>query len=171
MMPLGSCTMKLNAAVEMLPLSWRGFTEIHPYAPVHHAQGYLEMMRELKEKLMVITGFEAFSLQPNSGANGEFSGLSAIIRYHASRGEAHRNICLIPKSAHGTNPASAQFCGLKVVAVECDKEGNTDIKDLAKKLEKHGDHVSSLMITYPSTHGVFEEDIIKMCEMVHAKGG
>lgn len=120
MMPLGSCTMKLNAAVEMLPLSWRGFTELHPFAPLEHARGYLAMMQELKEKLKVITGFEAFSLQPNSGANGEFSGLLAIIKYHESRGEGHRNICLIPMSAHGTNPASAQFCGLKVVAVECD---------------------------------------------------
>ncbi|HCE1878613.1 aminomethyl-transferring glycine dehydrogenase [Vibrio parahaemolyticus] len=171
MIPLGSCTMKLNAAAEMIPITWPEFGSIHPFAPVEQAAGYAALAKDLKEKLCEITGYDAFSLQPNSGASGEYAGLIAIQRYHESRGEGHRNVCLIPSSAHGTNPATASMVSMKVVVVKCDDEGNIDIDDLAAKIEKHKDNLSSIMITYPSTHGVYEEKVKEVCEMVHAAGG
>ncbi|HHK8464409.1 TPA: aminomethyl-transferring glycine dehydrogenase [Vibrio parahaemolyticus] len=171
MIPLGSCTMKLNAAAEMLPITWPEFGSIHPFAPAEQAAGYAALAKDLKEKLCEITGYDAFSLQPNSGASGEYAGLIAIQRYHESRGEGHRNVCLIPSSAHGTNPATASMVSMKVVVVKCDDEGNIDIDDLAAKIEKHKDNLSSIMITYPSTHGVYEEKVKEVCEMVHAAGG
>ncbi|MGR5068928.1 aminomethyl-transferring glycine dehydrogenase [Vibrio alfacsensis] len=171
MIPLGSCTMKLNAAAEMIPVTWPEFGSIHPFAPAEQAAGYAALAKDLKEKLCEITGYDAFSLQPNSGASGEYAGLIAIQRYHESRGEGHRNVCLIPSSAHGTNPATASMVSMKVVVVKCDDEGNIDIDDLAAKIEKHKDNLSSIMITYPSTHGVYEEQVIEVCEMVHAAGG
>ncbi|HAS6452957.1 TPA: aminomethyl-transferring glycine dehydrogenase [Vibrio parahaemolyticus] len=171
MIPLGSCTMKLNAAAEMIPITWPEFGSIHPFAPAEQAAGYAALAKDLKEKLCEITGYDAFSLQPNSGASGEYAGLIAIQRYHESRGEGHRNVCLIPSSAHGTNPATASMVSMKVVVVGCDDEGNIDIDDLAAKIEKHKDNLSSIMITYPSTHGVYEEKVKEVCEMVHAAGG
>ncbi|MDE1254541.1 aminomethyl-transferring glycine dehydrogenase [Vibrio aestuarianus] len=171
MIPLGSCTMKLNAAAEMIPVTWPEFGDIHPFAPKDQAAGYAALAKDLKEKLCEITGYDAFSLQPNSGASGEYAGLIAIQRYHQSRGEGHRNVCLIPSSAHGTNPATASMVSMKVVVVKCDEEGNIDIDDLAAKIEKHKDNLSSIMITYPSTHGVYEEKVKEVCEMVHAAGG
>ncbi|EHK0748951.1 aminomethyl-transferring glycine dehydrogenase [Vibrio parahaemolyticus] len=171
MIPLGSCTMKLNAAAEMIPITWPEFGSIHPFAPSEQAAGYAALTKDLKEKLCEITGYDAFSLQPNSGASGEYAGLIAIQRYHESRGEGHRNVCLIPSSAHGTNPATASMVSMKVVVVKCDDEGNIDIDDLAAKIEKHKDNLSSIMITYPSTHGVYEEKVKEVCEMVHAAGG
>ncbi|ENJ1750213.1 aminomethyl-transferring glycine dehydrogenase [Vibrio parahaemolyticus] len=171
MIPLGSCTMKLNAAAEMIPITWPEFGSIHPFAPAEQAAGYAALAKDLKAKLCEITGYDAFSLQPNSGASGEYAGLIAIQRYHQSRGEGHRNVCLIPSSAHGTNPATASMVSMKVVVVKCDDEGNIDIDDLAAKIEKHKDNLSSIMITYPSTHGVYEEKVKEVCEMVHAVGG
>ncbi|MHA2714471.1 aminomethyl-transferring glycine dehydrogenase [Vibrio owensii] len=171
MIPLGSCTMKLNAAAEMIPVTWPEFGSIHPFAPAEQAAGYAALAKDLKEKLCEITSYDAFSLQPNSGASGEYAGLIAIQRYHESRGEGHRNVCLIPSSAHGTNPATASMVSMKVVVVKCDEEGNIDIDDLAAKIEKHKDNLSSIMITYPSTHGVYEEQVKEVCEMVHAAGG
>ncbi|MCG9750170.1 aminomethyl-transferring glycine dehydrogenase [Vibrio brasiliensis] len=171
MIPLGSCTMKLNAAAEMIPVTWPEFGSIHPFAPMDQAAGYSALAKDLKEKLCEITGYDAFSLQPNSGASGEYAGLIAIQRYHDSRGEGHRNVCLIPSSAHGTNPATASMVSMKVVVVKCDDEGNIDMVDLAAKIEKHAENLSSIMITYPSTHGVYEEQVKEVCEMVHAAGG
>ncbi|CAI2300443.1 aminomethyl-transferring glycine dehydrogenase [Vibrio parahaemolyticus] len=171
MIPLGSCTMKLNAAAEMIPITWPEFGSIHPFAPAEQSAGYAALAKDLKQKLCEITGYDAFSLQPNSGASGEYAGLIAIQRYHESRGEGHRNVCLIPSSAHGTNPATASMVSMKVVVVKCDDEGNIDIDDLAAKIEKHKDNLSSIMITYPSTHGVYEEKVKEVCEMVHAAGG
>ncbi|WHP65260.1 aminomethyl-transferring glycine dehydrogenase [Vibrio harveyi] len=171
MIPLGSCTMKLNAAAEMIPVTWPEFGSIHPFAPAEQAAGYAALAKDLKEKLCEITGYDAFSLQPNSGASGEYAGLIAIQRYHESRGEGHRNVCLIPSSAHGTNPATASMVSMKVVVVKCDEEGNIDVTDLAAKIEKHKDNLSSIMITYPSTHGVYEEQVKEVCEMVHTAGG
>ena len=171
MISLGSCTMKLNATSEMIPVTWPEFGGIHPFAPREQAVGYLEMIAGLTEWLKTVTGFDAICMQPNSGAQGEYAGLVAIARYHASRGEAHRNVCLIPKSAHGTNPATAQMCNMKVVVVDCDDNGNVDIDDLIAKAEAHRDDLACLMITYPSTHGVFEEAIKDICIIVHANGG
>jgi glycine dehydrogenase len=171
MIPLGSCTMKLNAAAEMLPVSWPEFARIHPYAPADQQRGYAELFAQLERWLAAMTGFSAVSLQPNSGAQGEFAGLLAIRAYHASRGQAHRTVCLIPTSAHGTNPASATLAGMHVVAVACDNRGNVDLTDLAAKAEAHAADLSALMITYPSTHGVFEADIRRICEVVHRHGG
>lgn len=171
MIPLGSCTMKLNAAAEMIPVTWPEFGSIHPFAPKEQAAGYAALASDLKQKLCEITGYDAFSLQPNSGASGEYAGLIAIQRYHESRGEGHRNVCLIPSSAHGTNPATASMVSMKVVVVKCDQNGNVDIDDLAAKIEKHQDNLSAIMITYPSTHGVYEEQVRKVCDMVHAAGG
>ncbi|WP_394125882.1 aminomethyl-transferring glycine dehydrogenase [Vibrio hepatarius] len=171
MIPLGSCTMKLNAAAEMIPVTWPEFGSIHPFAPMDQAAGYSALAKDLKEKLCEITGYDAFSLQPNSGASGEYAGLIAIQRYHDSRGEGHRNVCLIPSSAHGTNPATASMVSMKVVVVKCDDDGNIDMADLAAKIEKHAENLSSIMITYPSTHGVYEEQVKEVCEMVHAAGG
>ncbi|HMB75460.1 MAG TPA: aminomethyl-transferring glycine dehydrogenase, partial [Kiloniellaceae bacterium] len=171
MIPLGSCTMKLNATTEMIPITWRDFSNMHPFAPLEQAQGYQQLFEELEEMLCQVTGFDAVSLQPNAGSQGEFSGLIVIRKYHESRGEGHRDICLIPQSAHGTNPASAQLAGLKVVVVACDDKGNVDVADLKDKAEKHKDSLAALMITYPSTHGVFEESIRVICEIVHDNGG
>ena len=171
MISLGSCTMKLNAASELLPLSWVELGNIHPFVPSHQARGYHIMFHELEEMLCEITGFDAISLQPNSGAQGEYAGLMVIRQYHYSRGEEHRNICLIPSSAHGTNPASAVMAGMKVIVVPCDDNGNIDVIELEKIAEKHKDSLSCLMITYPSTHGVFEEKIIEINETIHKHGG
>jgi glycine dehydrogenase len=171
MIPLGSCTMKLNATSEMMPISWPEFADIHPFAPLDQAQGTLEMIAGLEDGLKTITGFDAICMQPNSGAQGEYAGIVAITRYHASRGESGRTICLIPKSAHGTNPATAQMCGLQIVVVNCDEKGNVDLADLKAKAAQHAAQLSCLMITYPSTHGVFEEAIKAICAVVHAHGG
>ncbi len=171
MISLGSCTMKLNATAEMIPVTWPEFGNIHPFAPIEQAQGYLEMIGSLDAYLRAITGFAAISMQPNSGAQGEYAGLLAISRYHDSRGDQHRDICLIPKSAHGTNPATAQMCNMKVVAVECDENGNVDVADLKAKAEQHSANLACLMITYPSTHGVFEAGIRDICDTIHAHGG
>jgi len=171
MIPLGSCTMKLNAATEMIPLTWPEFGRLHPYVPEDQAAGYLEIIRELEMKLCQITGYDAFSFQPNSGAQGEYAGLLAIRAYHCSRGQSQRDVCLIPTSAHGTNPASAQMAGMKVVPVSCDHRGNVDLRDLETKAAAHADRLAAIMVTYPSTHGVFEAEIRKLCEIVHAHGG
>ncbi len=171
MIPLGSCTMKLNAAAEMLPISWPEFARLHPFAPADQARGYHVLMRNLEDWLKQITGFAAVSLQPNAGSQGEYAGLLAIRAYHRSRGEVHRRVCLIPTSAHGTNPASAVMAGLKVVPVACDKEGNIDVADLKSKAEAHRQELAALMVTYPSTHGVFEEGIVDICRIVHENGG
>jgi glycine dehydrogenase len=171
MISLGSCTMKLNAVAEMIPVTWPEFGQLHPFAPVNQAQGYKEMIDELSDWLINITGYDALSMQPNSGAQGEYTGLLAIQRYHQSRGEGHRNVCLIPQSAHGTNPASAQMVSLKVVVVNCDAKGNVDLEDLRAKAEEVKDNLSCAMITYPSTHGVYEETVKEICEIVHNYGG
>ncbi|WP_127140129.1 aminomethyl-transferring glycine dehydrogenase [Flagellimonas marinaquae] len=171
MISLGSCTMKLNAASEMLPLSWPEWGNIHPFAPVDQAQGYQEVLQSLEEQLNVITGFAATSLQPNSGAQGEYAGLMVIRAYHESRGEGHRNICLIPASAHGTNPASAVMAGMQVVVTKTDEKGNIDIADLEEKVEKYADNLAALMVTYPSTHGVFESSIRQITKLIHDNGG
>jgi glycine dehydrogenase len=171
MIPLGSCTMKLNATSEMIPITWPEFGALHPFAPAEQAHGYRELFEDLKRWLMEITGYDAISLQPNSGAQGEYAGLLAIRGYHLSRGDTQRTVCLIPSSAHGTNPASAQMVGMQVVVVECDEEGNVDVEDLRAKADKHGERLAALMVTYPSTHGVFEERIREICEIVHAHGG
>jgi glycine dehydrogenase len=171
MIPLGSCTMKLNAASEMLPVTWREFAYIHPFAPANQAVGYSEMIGELESMLCAITGYAAVSLQPNAGSQGEYAGLLIIKAYHASRGEAHRNVCLIPASAHGTNPASAQMAGLNVVVVACDGDGNVDLDDLKSKAQLHRMKLAAVMVTYPSTHGVFEAGIKTICEIVHGYGG
>ena len=171
MIPLGSCTMKLNATAEMIPVTWPEFGNIHPFAPAAQTQGYKAMISGLEAMLVECTGYDAVSLQPNSGAQGEYAGLLAIRAYHASRGEAHRDICLIPESAHGTNPASAQLCGMQVIVTKCDANGNVDVEDIRKHAEKHKDRLAALMVTYPSTHGVFEEAIVEICEIIHANGG
>ncbi|MGB6447607.1 MAG: aminomethyl-transferring glycine dehydrogenase [Xanthobacteraceae bacterium] len=171
MIPLGSCTMKLNATTEMMPLSWPEFSSLHPFVPADQACGYAEMIEGLAEKLCAITGFKAISFQPNSGAQGEYAGLLAIRAYHRSRGEEQRNICLIPSSAHGTNPASAQMAGMEVVVVGCSENGNVDIVQLRAAAERHAARLAAIMITYPSTHGVFEAGIREICEIVHARGG
>jgi len=171
MISLGSCTMKLNATTEMIPVTWPEVGNIHPFAPAHQVQGYKAMLTELSAWLSEITGFDAASLQPNSGAQGEFAGLMTIRAYHESRGDHHRNITLIPSSAHGTNPASAVMAGQKVIIVGCDEDGNIDINDLKQKAEQHADNLASLMVTYPSTHGVFEADIKEICDTIHHHGG
>ena len=171
MIPLGSCTMKLNATTEMIPVTWKEFGGLHPFAPIEQARGYLQLVTELEQMLCACTGYDAFSLQPNSGAQGEYAGLLAIRGWHASRGEGHRNVCLIPSSAHGTNPASAQMVGMKVVVVACDENGNVDLEDLRKKASQHVADLAAIMITYPSTHGVFEEEVAEVCAIVHEHGG
>jgi len=171
MIPLGSCTMKLNATTEMIPVTWAEFSKIHPFAPTDQVGGYMQILSELNDWLSEITGFAAMSLQPNSGAQGEYAGLMVIRAYHADRNDHHRNIVLIPSSAHGTNPASAAMAGMKVVVVKCDENGNIDVEDLKAKAIQHKDNLSCLMVTYPSTHGVFEESIIEVCEIIHQHGG
>ncbi|WP_444932152.1 aminomethyl-transferring glycine dehydrogenase [Microbulbifer sp. SSSA002] len=171
MIPLGSCTMKLNATAEMIPVTWPEFGKLHPFAPVEQAEGYAEMFRQLQQMLAACTGYDAVSLQPNAGSQGEYAGLVAIKKYFEAKGETQRDICLIPASAHGTNPASAMMVSMKVVVVACDDKGNVDIEDLKAKIEEHGDRVAALMVTYPSTHGVFEEGIREVCDLVHQAGG
>ncbi len=171
MIPLGSCTMKLNATTEMMPLTWAEFGSLHPFAPQEQAEGYHALFARLQKWLCDITGYDAISLQPNSGAQGEYAGLLAIRGYHASRGESHRNVCLIPSSAHGTNPASAHMAGMVVVVVACDARGDVDVGDLRAKAAQHGKNLAAVMITYPSTHGVFEEHIREVCDIVHGHGG
>src|SRR5215469_14386737 len=171
MIPLGSCTMKLNAVAEMQPVSWPEFAHVHPFAPEDQTAGYREMVKQLEEMLVACTGYAAVTLQPNAGSQGEYAGLLIIQAYHASRGEAQRNVCLIPSSAHGTNPASAQMAGMHVVVVACDDQGNVDLKDLKAKAEEHKQDLACIMITYPSTHGVFEQGVREICDIVHQHGG
>lgn len=171
MIPLGSCTMKLNAAAEMIPITWPEFGELHPFCPADQAQGYHQMIEQLSHWLVQLTGYDAVCMQPNSGAQGEYAGLLAIRRYHESRNEGARNICLIPASAHGTNPASAHMAGMEVVVVRCDDEGNIDLTDLREKVQQHSNDLSCVMVTYPSTHGVYEESIREVCEIIHQHGG
>ncbi len=171
MIPLGSCTMKLNATAEMIPVTWPEFSQIHPLVPAEQALGYKELIETLEAMLVECTGYDAVSLQPNSGAQGEYAGLLAIRAYHRSRGEDHRDICLIPDSAHGTNPASAQMCGMKVVVTKTDANGNVDVEDIRVNAEKYSDRLAAIMITYPSTHGVFEEEVVEICEIIHQHGG
>jgi glycine dehydrogenase len=171
MIPLGSCTMKLNATSEMIPVTWPEFSNIHPFAPDDQTVGYREMIAQLEQMLCAVTGYAGVSLQPNAGSQGEYAGLLIIQKYHQSRGEGHRNICLIPSSAHGTNPASASMVGMQVVVTACDENGNVDLEDLKKKAEQHSANLACVMVTYPSTHGVFEEGIKELCEIVHAHGG
>ena len=171
MIPLGSCTMKLNAAAEMMPVSWREFSMMHPFAPLDQAQGYAELINDLSDKLCAITGYDAFSMMPNSGAQGEYAGLLTIRAWQKARGEGQRNVCLIPVNAHGTNPASAQMVGWKVVAVKCDEKGSIDLDDFRAKAQKHSDMLAACMITYPSTHGVFEETVKDVCAITHEHGG
>ena len=171
MIPLGSCTMKLNATAEMLPISWPEFSNMHPFAPSNQTDGYRAMIEDLESMLCAATGYDAMSLQPNAGSQGEYAGLLAIRGYHESRGDEHRTVCLIPSSAHGTNPASAQMCGMDVVVVKCDDQGNVDVSDLQDKVATHSKNLAAIMVTYPSTHGVFEERITEICEIVHDHGG
>jgi glycine dehydrogenase len=171
MIPLGSCTMKLNASTEMIPITWPEFSKPHPFAPLDQVKGYQQMIAELEAMLREITGFDAISMQPNSGAQGEYAGLLSIRKYLDGKGEQHRNVCLIPQSAHGTNPASAQMIGMRVVVVACDDEGNIDLEDLRQKASQHSAELAALMITYPSTHGVFEEGVREVCQIVHDHGG
>lgn len=171
MIPLGSCTMKLNATSEMLPITWPQFANMHPFAPADQTQGYQLMISQLESMLCKVTGYDAISLQPNAGSQGEYAGLLAIRGYHISRGDTERTVCLIPSSAHGTNPASAQMCGMEVVVVHCDDQGNIDLEDLQSKAKAHSDKLAAIMVTYPSTHGVFEEHIVDVCEIVHDHGG
>ncbi len=171
MIPLGSCTMKLNATAEMFPVSWPEFSRVHPFVPADQVAGYHEMLSSLSSWLTEITGFAGISLQPNAGSQGEYAGLLVIRQYHQSRGQGHRNVCLIPKSAHGTNPASAVMAGMQVVVVECDEQGNVDVADLKARAAEHASNLSALMVTYPSTHGVFEVAIREICEIIHGHGG
>ena len=171
MIPLGSCTMKLNSTTEMVPVTWPEFGDLHPFVPLDQARGYGQLFADLEAWLCDITGYAAVSLQPNAGSQGEYAGLLCIRRYHEARGDAARDICLIPASAHGTNPASAIMAGMQVVVVACDDHGNIDVDDLRAKAEAHGDALAALMVTYPSTHGVFEESIAQICEVVHQHGG
>ncbi|MEO0972744.1 MAG: aminomethyl-transferring glycine dehydrogenase subunit GcvPB, partial [Pseudomonadota bacterium] len=171
MIPLGSCTMKLNATAQMLPITWPEFSQIHPFAPADQRAGYTALIDDLSAKLCAITGFDGLSMQPNSGAQGEYAGLLTIRGYHHDRGDKHRDVCLIPSSAHGTNPASAAMCGMRVVVVATRKDGNIDVDDFRAKAQAHGEHLAAAMITYPSTHGVFEETIREVCDVVHEHGG
>ena len=171
MISLGSCTMKLNAATEMIPVSWPGFGGLHPFVPSNQTEGYQQIIDELNSYLCQITGFTACSLQPNSGAQGEYAGLLTIRGYHTARKDAHRNVVLIPISAHGTNPASAVMAGFTVVVVKCDEAGNIDVADMKSKAEQYKDTLGALMVTYPSTHGVFEETIKDICQTIHDNGG
>src|SRR5690606_27704580 len=171
MIPLGSCTMKLNASAEMAPISWPEFARIHPFAPPGQTAGYEAMLGQLGRWLEEITGFDAVSFQPNSGAQGEYAGLHAIRHYLLAQGQAERDVCLIPSSAHGTNPASAQMMAMRIVVVACDAQGNIDVEDLRRKVDQHRSRLAALMVTYPSTHGVFEDSIVEVCRLVHEAGG
>ena len=171
MIPLGSCTMKLNATSEMIPVTWPEFCDLHPFAPKEQTQGYLQMFEELEYAIAEITGLPAVSLQPNAGSQGEYAGMLAIRGYHLANGDTGRTICLIPQSAHGTNPASAIMAGMKVVVIKCDDDGNVDVADLEAKAQQYADELAAVMVTYPSTHGVFENEIRRICEVVHQAGG
>jgi len=171
MIPLGSCTMKLNAASEMIPVTWPEFANMHPFAPQEQTKGYHAMIAQLEEMLCAATGYDKMSLQPNAGSQGEYAGLLAIKGYHEARNDFDRDICLIPSSAHGTNPASAQMANMQVVVTKCDDNGNVDLADLKEKIAEHPNRIAAIMITYPSTHGVFEEDVTKVCAAVHEAGG
>jgi glycine dehydrogenase len=171
MIPLGSCTMKLNATTEMIPVTWPEFGNIHPFVPLDQAKGYAILFKELEYALSEATGFDRISLQPNSGAQGEYTGLRVIKSYLESIGQGHRDVCIIPVSAHGTNPASAAMCGMQVVTVKCEESGNLDLADLKAKVEKHKDKLAATMITYPSTYGVFEEEVKQVCDIIHQNGG
>jgi glycine dehydrogenase len=171
MIPLGSCTMKLNTAIAMIPITWSGFANMHPFVPKDQALGYYQMIKEIEDNLIAITQYDGICMQPQSGAQGEYAGLMAIIGYHKSLGQGHRNICLIPTSAHGTNPATAQLCGLKIVPLGCDERGNIRVEELEALCQKHANNLSCLMITYPSTHGVFEKEIRQIVDTVHHYGG
>jgi glycine dehydrogenase len=171
MIPLGSCTMKLNATSEMLPISWPDLSDLHPFAPTDQARGYLELIRDLERRLAVITGYDRVTVQPNAGSQGELAGLLAIRGYHRSRGDEQRTVCLIPSSAHGTNAASAVMAGFEVVVVACDDGGNVDLDDVGRAIESAGDRLGAIMITYPSTHGVFEAGVVELCALVHDAGG
>ena len=171
MIPLGSCTMKLNATSEMIPITWPEFANLHPFAPAEQAQGYRELVDGLERMLVECTGYAAVSMQPNAGSQGEYAGLLVIKAWHESRGEGHRDVCLIPSSAHGTNPASAHMAGMQVVVVACDERGNVDLADLRAKAAQHAANLAAIMVTYPSTHGVFEAGITELCDIVHAHGG
>jgi glycine dehydrogenase len=171
MIPLGSCTMKLNATSEMIPITWPEFANVHPFAPADQLEGYRLLDEQLRAWLCQATGYAGISLQPNAGSQGEYAGLLAIKAYHAAQGQAHRNICLIPSSAHGTNPASAQMVGMQVVVTKCDENGNVDMADLQAKCEQHSQNLACVMITYPSTHGVFETQVKELCQLVHQHGG
>ena len=171
MIALGSCTMKLNATAEMIPISWKEFALPHPFVPISQMKGYQILFKDLIRDLKEITGFDAVSLQPNSGAQGEYAGLMTIRAFHKNNNQSNRDICLIPNSAHGTNPASAQMSGMKVVVVNCDENGNIDLEDLKNKSKKYSKDLAALMVTYPSTHGVFEEKIIEICDIIHSNGG
>ena len=171
MIPLGSCTMKLNATSEMIPISWPEFAQVHPFAPADQREGYAILDRQLREWLCQATGYAGISLQPNAGSQGEYTGLLVIRAWQQARGQGHRDICLIPASAHGTNPASAQMAGMQVVVTGCDAEGNVDLAELEAKCVEHSDRLAAVMITYPSTHGVFETQVRRLCEIVHHHGG
>ena len=171
MIPLGSCTMKLNATAEMIPVTLPGFADLHPFAPADQTTGFKTLIDRLSQWLQAATGFAGISLQPNAGSQGEYAGLLAIRAWHEANGQSHRDICLIPSSAHGTNPASAAMAGLRVVVVGCDRDGNVDLADLQAKADRHADQLACLMITYPSTHGVFEEQVMEICRLIHARGG
>lgn len=171
MIPLGSCTMKLNSAICMIPITWYGFSNMHPFAPIDQAQGYQAMIEEIEDNLVAITQYDAISSQPHSGATGEYAGLMAIKKYHESRGDHHRNICLVPTSAHGTNPATAQLCGMKIVPINCDEDGNIRADEVEEKAKQFADKLACIMITYPSTHGVFESAVKDCCDSVHKYGG
>jgi glycine dehydrogenase len=171
MVPLGSCTMKLNSAHVMQPITYPGFANVHPFAPKDQTIGYQYMIKELEIMLSTITHYHKISLQPNSGANGEFAGMTAIMKYHKSRNDFERKLCLIPTSSHGTNPSTANMCGLTVVPINCDANGNVDVEDFRDKIKKHGKEIAAAMITYPSTYGVFEPTIVELCDLVHTCGG
>jgi glycine dehydrogenase len=171
MIPLGSCTMKLNATSEMIPITWPEFADVHPFAPIDQVDGYIELVRDVERRLATITGYDEVSVQPNAGSQGEFAGLLAIRGYHRSRGDAQRTVCLIPSSAHGTNAASAVMAGMEVVVVSCDERGNVDMDDVRAKIADVGDRLAAIMITYPSTHGVFETEVVTLCALVHDAGG
>jgi glycine dehydrogenase len=171
MIPLGSCTMKLNATSEMIPITWPEFAGVHPFAPAEQLAGYQLLDQQLRDWLCQATGYKGISLQPNAGSQGEYAGLLVIQAYHRAQGQGHRNICLIPSSAHGTNPASAQMVGMTVVVTKCDENGNVDMADLQAKCEQHSANLAAVMITYPSTHGVFETQVKQLCELVHQHGG
>ena len=171
MIPLGSCTMKLNSAICMIPVTWHGFANVHPFVPLDQAKGYMTMIKEIEDNLIAITQYDHISSQPHSGATGEYAGLMAIKKYHESRGDFHRDVCLVPLSAHGTNPETAQICGMKIIPIGTDENGNIKLDEVKEKAEKFANKLSCMMITYPSTHGVFESEVKEICDIIHLHGG